>query len=760
METTREHVQALLGILPDFRNDGQTTTSSPKTASLDDEEEPSSMYKPSGMTASAEVSKCAAALEEAKSIKLDLCLEGARQVLDILNSRDPSRLFAELSTVQIDHPDRVDPQWIMYIMEHLASVERSPAKQSPAKQSSERLPPDARRNTKRLTPSQNKPWRPAGGGFASKTVDVFRVSWLYLKFVLSSGGGSKNEYLLEMMKIAVYGKSLTAYKTAVRLGYASISPAEEITGDYEIAAIIFANEKGVENLDPLPPNMKSVLEKSAENQSRLSERGHNRAGLAFLSINAATVANSSDAGVLRDGTDAVQALLDSEGLQQLTVALQHYNLNRTPTASPFSGDGFTVPHEFKDTNTSFAEKFVIIKEKGPFVYAGKHMSADETGQWMLMKKYSNEDTSDDSKVLIWMEVNKYSIPTFVSGLFRISEEEGTKILTHSPRYVCSFVSCGGFGKVFRIQTTTAGTTEKTTFAVKLFDRGYNRDEELASVNEIARVLDSNAGEIHALFGDGFENAFCALHQDSSDAIVVKNWLNSIGSKSHCIVLKTLAYDDATFCKKVGAEKMHEYVQKLIKCCSYFFRYHPGTIYTDWKPENMIWNDKEVMLVDLALNSLHTSEYLPLKFMNEYLTKLNAESQHFVELNVGPEEVVQNGPHMREIIKPYLLPAQSVIILHQACTVFKTDYSTVFDQTGDLLGRLKELVLQSLLIDPDSKQPLGSTEISDQLLAIVNAEAGYASGGGSLATSEREGRSKIIMSLSGFGALVLASLLPR
>lgn len=759
MGTTREQVQALLGILPDFRNNGQTTSSSPKTTSLDDEEEPSSMYKPSGMTASTEVAKCAAALEEAKSIKRDLCLEGAQSLLDILASNNPTRVFAELSTVQIDHPDRVDPRWIMYIMEHLASAKRGPLASTVTR--TRKLPPNPKR------------WIPGGAGFASKTVDVFRVSWLYLKFALSSDSGLKKEYLLEMMKIAVYGKSLTAYRTAVRLGYASISPAEEITGDYANAVIAFVNEKGVENLEPLPPNMQRILETSVihERREHISDRlvdtvEHEGYGNYTPDRNADAESGTDPANA---AADAVRQPPDPEGLRVLTETLVKKGV--AETASPFSGDGFTVPHEFNEDNKQFAAEFVIILEFGPFVYARKTTNADDAGQWMLMKSYPTQGSSDDSKFLMWTEHDDEDAqPIIVSGVFRVSEADGAKRLTHSPRYVCSFVSCGGYGKVFRIQTSAENDREKKTFAVKFFDGRMDWRDEMRSVEEIARILETKENEIKTFFGDGFENAFCALHQSSEDATEVEIWLKSIGNRALCIVLKTLAYDEATFRKRVSDDKMHEYVKTLIKCCSYFFRYHPRTIYKDWKPNNMIWNDKEIMLVDLALHGFHSRDYMPNKSMELYLDNLKAKSETVGKLYIQGYEAIQYGPEMRREVQPYLIPAQSVMILHQACTVLTTKNNTVvFDPTGDLLRRLKDWVLQSLLIDPDTKMPLGSERVSELLLEIVRESQSStigmdteraASVGGSLATSDREGRSTFIMSLSGFGVLVLASLLPR
>jgi hypothetical protein len=267
-------------------------------------------------------------------------------------------------------------------------------------------------------------------------------------------------------------------------------------------------------------------------------------------------------------------------------------------------------------------------------------------------------------------------------------------------------------------------------------------------------------EIRANFGDGFDKAFCALDQDGDDATEITEWLKSIGNRAHSIVLKTVAYDGATFCKQVSPDKMHEYVKTLIKCCSYFFRYHPRDIYKDWKPENMIWNDNEIMLVDLALHGYHSRKYMPEDFMREYINILSSKSEKFKGLSVTVFDAILNGPDMRAKIKPFLIPPQSVMILHQACTVLTTRYSSESKETQNLLQRLKDWVLQSSLLDPESKQPLESKRISELLLGIVNNESGYASAGGSLATSEREGRSKLLVSLSGLGVLVLASLLPR
>ena len=155
-------MQALIDIFPDFGNSGE-------------DEDLLKMYKPSGTTGSAEVAKCAAALEETRSIYRDLCLEGAEAVLDILNDGAPSRRSAKLSSVHLDHPDRVDPRWIVCIMEYLASAEPSTVmKHSPVKEYRERVPP-----AKHDTCVKQPRWIPGGAGFASRTIDVFRVSLLY-----------------------------------------------------------------------------------------------------------------------------------------------------------------------------------------------------------------------------------------------------------------------------------------------------------------------------------------------------------------------------------------------------------------------------------------------------------------------------------------------------------------------------------------------------------------------------------------------------
>jgi hypothetical protein len=457
-------------------------------------------------------------------------------------------------------------------------------------------------------------------------------------------------------------------------------------------------------------------------------------------------------------TDAELEPTDREGLSVLTEALM--DLGVDVTSSPFSGDGFTVPHEFNTVNQNFAPEFLVVREQEPFVYAKKTASADEAGQWMLMKNYSGQGSGDDSKLLMWTDVDAYHRTIIVSGVFRVSEAAGEKRLTYSPRYVSSFVSCGFYGEVFRVQLNG----EAKPFAVKFFTNRMDWREEIDSVTRIADVLKNKSDEIKTSFGDGFDNAFCALDQDGEDATEITKWLKSIGNRADCIVLKTVAYDKATFCEKVSTDTMHEYVKTLIKCCSYFFRHHPRTIYKDWKPKNMIWNDKEIMLVDLALHGYHSRSYMPHDFMRKYLDSLNSISSSFKTESVQFHEAILNGPDMRSEIKRFLIPPQSIMILHQACTVLTTRYSTTLNLTTDLLQRLKEWVLQSLLIDPFSKEPLESAMISDELLGIIGDSGietpGSASVGGSLATSQREGRAKFLASLSGLGVLVLASLLPR
>ena len=207
----KEEVKKLIGLFGDSMSGSDNASTSYKNPIEDSRQKIRTKNAPTGENHSGDafVGEVTVILRGALDTHASISREQIQKNIDFL--RQPGRLRSPPGDffVPVDIPNRVDPRLILEIMKSIAE-RRIPKQQYYAAVVSD------------VEAKNQRGWK-VGGGIVD---DVFRVPLLYVRFFLATKTDAKRDILKNMMRIAITGSSLTAYQTAIDLGYKSVIGSE------------------------------------------------------------------------------------------------------------------------------------------------------------------------------------------------------------------------------------------------------------------------------------------------------------------------------------------------------------------------------------------------------------------------------------------------------------------------------------------------------------------------------------------------------
>jgi hypothetical protein len=222
-------------------------------------------------------------------------------------------------------------------------------------------------------------------------------------------------------------------------------------------------------------------------------------------------------------------------------------------------------------------------------------------------------------------------------------------------------------------------------------------------------------------------------------------LESIGERRLHLVLKTLPYDPDTFCTDVTPVESAKIVQDLVKVCAYFY-YYDLWLYTDWKPENIIWAGEKMMLVDIVLMKPGTEKPIIDKYY--YCRSRNNESVKQMYLYGCDTDFYSSI-----VVDQMENPTWPIAGMYNTFQMFVRQHTRpppiIFGE--EIENAIKRLIENT---KKDSK-----TAVGKKLLEVASQMDRSGLTGGA-DPSRSDARSSLLMALSGLGIVVMASLAGR
>lgn len=225
--------------------------------------------------------------------------------------------------------------------------------------------------------------------------------------------------------------------------------------------------------------------------------------------------------------------------------------------------------------------------------------------------------------------------------------------------------------------------------------------------------------------------------------------------------------------------MKTLIQKVIKCCAFFYYFEFENVYSDWKPKNLIWAGDEFMLVDIVLHKYAITAIF-YYYLNDY--ELTQKRYSFViyqnsstffnevdgtrKTNPDPRWQIRG---MHNACRALLYESTkdgydahtsdiNIIVIYntlQALSKFlNIPLSNVERKSQDIQKRLGVWLLSlAETMDPNPRLPITSG-------GNGSAAETYSTGSSAGSPPESEGRSALLRALSGLGIVVLTSFLRR
>jgi hypothetical protein len=267
----------------------------------------------------------------------------------------------------------------------------------------------------------------------------------------------------------------------------------------------------------------------------------------------------------------------------------------------FTGDGITKPFVTKHNKSSDTTEFEILTKFGDVVELRNNLT-DET-HWALTRK---SHFVKDNVIFVWIDKKDGAVR---SGEFKLK----SGLYVQVPSYFCKFVAKGSFGQVWRIDIMYyTGQTKK--YAVKYFVPGKDSTyaEELFSSLAIIDALKYKKRDIQEAFGNEacgiISGCMCVLDQKSKEVLPIQQFVNnsqlfSSKKKPNSLILKTI--DDEVSFRREGLDpvKMNLFVKRIILVGLFLLTFIPRLTYTDWKIDNIIWNNDNIMLIDILISDV-------------------------------------------------------------------------------------------------------------------------------------------------------------
>ncbi len=280
----------------------------------------------------------------------------------------------------------------------------------------------------------------------------------------------------------------------------------------------------------------------------------------------------------------------------------------------FTGDGVTTPFLTTHNSTS-GYLFTVVQDYGDIMLLRDiQIRSRPVDRWVLKSK---SNFIKNNHIFMWLEDGRLK-----SGEFTLEKIGDTYRYAQAPSYFSMYLGAGSFGSVTRISIREVAGIVKD-YAVKQFEDSKVYKQELNSVNLVVSKL--KEAENITTFGADLADYICALDQTSDEAKKIRAFVNSRSAdKKNYIVLKSIAYDEKTFCRPVKSKTMERFVATLLRICAFFVA--NGVNYLDWKSENVVWNDKQVMLVDIVVDQEPTLYiyYKSVHHMNGFIYNKDAE----------------------------------------------------------------------------------------------------------------------------------------
>lgn len=284
------------------------------------------------------------------------------------------------------------------------------------------------------------------------------------------------------------------------------------------------------------------------------------------------------------------------------------------------GDGLIIPYTCDPAGYIFARSFQgglkILETIGGFMFVEYKIDDQVKKMWIATLSSKN-----DLKMCFWENDHQQ----VMVGHFYIH----AGVLLPTAKYVAYMAAEGASGQVFQIKIYDR--TSVKSFAIKRFKTADTGKRE---INIHANIVKNAPRDVL--------NLMCAMDQDDDTAVGVKKWLASNSMLwGNVLVMKSLDKFDADLLTSaadfetriaiikptqlsvehvmqelwhhsipkriIPTNKIVSFISDLMRCCAFF--YGEKYYYTDWKVPNVIWNNDQIMMVDLDVDTKLFAENL-------------------------------------------------------------------------------------------------------------------------------------------------------